>query len=182
MATFITINKNFTSGLDFWILNPILTITPPFNKLYKRDKSKNKEYSSKEMYAIYFIEEVDETLNLFARYSYEDTLKMLKDDFSINVDMNDEVFKECQRAYPDVALTTVEKSLKDLGNFINKRKDTLLKMEVTLENIDILDKAMARNLKIYQDYEKVLTLFNHDKKKTIVRGGRDLSMSEQGLL
>lgn len=182
MATFVTINKTFTNGEDFWELNPVLCVTPPFNKLYNRDKSVNKKTSSKEMYTIYFLEEVDEELNLFARYSEIEAIKLLKSDFSLDVNINDKTFKECRESYPSIALTTVEKSLKDLGNFINKRKDTLLKMEITLENIELLDKAMARNLKIYQDYEKILSLFNHEKRKTLVRGGRDLSMSEKQLL
>jgi len=46
------ISKNWNTDENYWQMNPIIKTISQFNKLYTSDKSKNKQKSSKIMWAI----------------------------------------------------------------------------------------------------------------------------------
>ena len=105
--SFTNIRKDFDPKQNFWDINPQLTMYKPFSKLYKRDKSKNKEQSSKEMWTIMFLSDPDDMVNKFARIPYNERLEMLKEEYYPEFDEEDEDIAECLEKYPMECLTAV---------------------------------------------------------------------------
>jgi hypothetical protein len=177
----ININKNFSPEQNFWDLNAQLAIIKPFSILYNNDKSKDKKQSSDQAWCIFFISESDETKNLFFRIPEKERIEMLEEVYGLKL-ANNKFVKDCIDAYPELVMTSVERSLKDMKDLLTKRAKVLLKMDYNLETGKFIDDAIAKNLKIYQDFEKIQVMFNQEQKKTIVRGGRQLSAMERGEL
>ena len=61
---------------NFWEVNPQLVYIPPFSELYNKDKSKNKEKSSKNMWCIFFMSDPDEDKNKFYRIPEKERLEI----------------------------------------------------------------------------------------------------------
>jgi hypothetical protein len=182
MSNLVTINKNFSIEDSFWHLNPQLVIMKPFSKLYNADKSKDKMESSKQMWCVFFCSSADEENNLFYRIPIEERKEMLKETYVPKINWNDSLFKECCDSYPLLCMNSTERALQEMKEFLMKRKKALLAMDYNLESMKHIDAAIGANLKIYQDFEKIEALFMQEKKKTIVRGGRNLSLAEKGIL
>jgi len=75
-------SENVNHLLDFWDVNPLFNLYPPFNKL-KDDKD-----SSKLMWFIVLMQYPDEEVNIFFRISEEERRKILEENL-INPDYSD---------------------------------------------------------------------------------------------
>ena len=186
---------------NFWELNPQLKIMLPFHKLYKRDKSKNKDISSKEMWCIFFMEEVDEEFNKFAKVKFEERAKILKETFYM-IDLNDEVIQECIEGYNTYMLTLVarafkeeQKSMIDRGEIIRSTPYTFDEYErdnkdriiyaggrpvVRKGTAKDLDAIRKNSVAIYEAYEKIEKKFLDEKGTLRIHGGRSETSREKG--
>jgi len=192
------INKPHNPEDNFWELNPQMKYYKPFNKLYERDKSEDKIYSSKEMHVIFFMCDPDEDLNIYYRMSDADRLSMLKETYCPEVDLEDEVFLECLEAYPFEMLDAVERALKIEKDQLKKRTKLIENTELTLDRTEIVEdgrggqktvtiKGTASQIntlqkdfpKIMQQYEEVEQKFLKNKEVAKVRGGSKLSKAEK---
>ena len=200
--SFTNIKKDFDPKQNFWDINPQLTMYKPFSKLYKRDKSKNKEQSSKEMWTIMFLSDPDDMVNKFARMPYNERLEMLKEEYYPEFDEEDEDIAECLEKYPMECLTAVERAFKEEVDSLVKRVKFIKNSEYTFDDVERdhngnvifisgkpmvrkgtatdLDRMRANTKKIYDQYEEVENAFIKERNEARVVGGRKESLSERG--
>lgn len=181
----VKIKKDFSPDSNFWEQNPQLAYMAPFSKLYQKDKGKEKDRSSKQMWVIFFMCDPDEDKNKFYRIGYDTRLAMLKETYFAGFNEADELIQECMAAYPERCLTAVEKSLKQeidsmsaLVNYIT----TIDYESISLDDIKKLVAIRAQTPKVMDNYEKLQAKFMKEKVETRLRGGRKESKSEKKLL
>jgi hypothetical protein len=164
---------------NFWGVNPQLSFMKPFSDLYERDQSEGKEQSSLDMWVIFFLSDPDEEKNKFYRIPEKERIDMLKDTFH-DIDLDDELIKECIDQYPAICLLSVERALKDEKDALSKRAKFLAKAEYDFETMKDLDNAYSKTSKIYENFEAIEQKFLTHREKSRVKGGRKESASEKG--
>lgn len=182
MSKLIKINKSFDFSKTFWDLNPSLIYMKPFSLLYNSDTTKNKEVSSKQMWFVFFMEDPDEEENKFFRIPSQDREQMLKETMLENIDVETSEVKLCREQYNVLCLDAIERTLKEQKEHLLRRSKSLTELPYNLNTMKDIDTAYSKNLKIYEDFKRIETLFNQSKKEQTARGGRQLTMSEKKLL
>jgi len=203
MSKLTEMNKNFdvlAKDFNFWQLNPQLALMKPFSALYNRDTTKGKEISSKEISVVFFMCEVDDEVNKFARIPKQDRLAMLKETFYADIDIEDPLIVQCMDEYPMLAMSAIERALKEeidsmvqRARFIEETQRTNYTLDdlVPIGNNRWINKkgtatqldAMRKNTPaIYKNYEKLEEQFLEFKKSSRVKGGRKESLAERGIL
>lgn len=190
---------NFTNKTDYhdknyniWKENPQLINISPFNKLYKRDPN-----NSKDMIMVWFLSEPDVDKNNFYRIPYHERLKMLKETFYEDFDVDDELIQECLAAYPLACLSPVERALKeeidsmtDRAKVIRTTAYTLDKTVIGANGKPMIEKGTASQIdnlrkatpKLLEVYEKLMERFLEQQNALRVKGGRKLTEREKGNL
>ena len=170
--------ENYSPINNFWDYNPQFTLVNPFRKLWKNDRSKNKNASSNLMWAIALIyhpksdlyniankeEKISETV---LGIKLADTEKYWEDN------------KEYVDAFIEAALTQAEKSLLSWCDYMKKRDVYLKNTEYYFDQYKVdkmgnnvlsktgqyivekgtaeqLDKAWGASKSMWADYEKII--------------------------
>lgn len=181
-------------AVNFWVLNPQMKIYKPFNKLYNKDESKDKEFSSRQMWTVFFLCHPDEEDNIFYRMPDEEKRKMLKETFVPDIDWEDDDFMECVDRYPIECMTIVERTLAEEKQNLIKRTKLINETEWTLDRTEFDGKKMVtvkgtasqiNNLMkdsrtIYDRYKQIEEEFLKEKETNRAKGGRKISLSERG--
>jgi hypothetical protein len=178
----ITINKNFNKDANFWIENPQLALIKPFALLYNRDKTKDKNVSSKEMWSIFFLACPDESENKLYRIPIEERKLTIKELYFPDIKYDDALFTQCVDEYPFVCMSAVERTVKESKDFLIRRANFLKTAEYNIETMKEIDNAVSKSLKIYEDFAKIEALFDTSKKEQVARGNRKLTLSEKQLI
>ena len=162
---------------NFWKEYPGLEYQEEFNKLYEGDTSKDKQKSSKIMWAIYLC--VHPESNLYNDPNKEDTIirTFIKDDTFKWSDYEDLIY-----AYKDVSLTTAEKALQNWNELMIMRDKSLKKLytetmqEQDIPNLEKLDKILSNTPKMFNDYAKIKK--DYEEEKTQLKGKSVKSLSD----
>ena len=97
--------------INFWEINPQLTLIAPFRELYERDKSKNKETSSLEMWCVFMYcdPSYDNKIYRLPPDKKLDAIKFLNNDFN----KEEEVIAKCITEYDVHCLTSAARAFKE---------------------------------------------------------------------
>lgn len=177
MSSFSNINKS-QSG-NFWQLNPHIKHVEPFSHMYSKDKTKNKEQSSDDMWCVLWMTDPDEEVNKYYRIAKDERLEICK---SYNKNFNPEhpIIKEALEKYPFLCLTADELAYKLQKDQLIEISKFLSEQPITLETAkDIID-LKAKMPKIYQDFEKIDKMFKTNKSEQRIFGGRKQTAREKG--
>lgn len=186
---------------NIYDLNPHLKYIPIYKDIYERDKSKNKEKASTEIWSVFIMECVDEETNKYIKYDNETKLQIIKDK---KVNIEDELIVKARKRYSVDLMSKAEKSLKSMYEQLEQRENFLLANPYTVQWYDIDDKGnpkkagntlVPKYLKpnerdkmvletedLYNALKRSQDLFVKDKNNRRVVGGRTESLSEQGKL
>jgi len=182
----VTISSKFNdSDYNFWDDNMQLSIMKPFSELYNRDKSDNKNVSSKEMVCIFYMCDPDPDKNKFYRIPENERLQMLKETYYNDFDEAEKVVSKCIEEYAFLNLSAVKRALKEEIDSMRKRASFIANFEYEdksisdIKNFDMVRKATPQ---ILEAYEKIEEKFLKEKTSSRVRGGRRKSKAEQKLL
>lgn len=179
---------------NFWENNPQFKIYSPFSLLYEKDKSKNKEFSSRQMWTIFFMCDPDEDDNIFYRITSNERKVMLSETFVKDLDWDDPTFVKCLESYPIECMTAVQRAYAEEKNQLQKRAKLISDTELTLDSTEFLgDKVIVvkgtatqinmlqkDSLSIYQKYQKIEEEFIKEKQSLRAKGGSKLTKSEKG--
>lgn len=180
MSSFATINK--TQSGNFWELNPHIIYVEPFASMYTKDKSKNKELSSKDMWCILWLADPDEEVNKYYRIVDKDERLSICQSFHKDFDPEHPLIVEALEKYPFLCLTADELAYKLQKDQLIEISQFLSKQEINLATVkDIID-LKAKMPKIYQDFEKVDKLFQKNKSESRVWGRKTQTAREKGHL
>lgn len=183
MKDFVQINSNWTPETNFWEINPQFTLVNPFAKMYKLDESKNKETSSKYMWAVFFLCYPHESKNILANYPESEKKEYITKNYFPEIDWNDNLFAECLEEFPMKGMTFIQRALKDERDSLAQRAQFLRNTEYSLKTASVLDRMRTNTEEIYENLRIALEKFETEQEEIgRVWGGREESISEQGLL
>jgi len=162
---------------NFWKEFPGIIIHELFNDLYTCDKSKDKEKSSKIMWAIYLVMNPESNL-------YNDPNKELsvKNNWLKDKTFKWEDYETHKNAYRDLVLSTAEKALQNWNELMIMRDKTLKELytknlvDGDVSNLEKLDKILANTAKLFNDYSKIKK--EYEEEKTTKKGKSISSLSD----
>ena len=199
----INVKKEYDpKKINWWDIHPQMIYYSPFDKLYKRDNSKDKWISSNEMWTIFYISYPDDELNSFYRMGADKALEVLKETFYEDFNKEDILLSECIELFPHECLTAIERALKDEIDSMVQRSIVLRTTEYTLDDYERnddgtlflnsrgqaisikgtstqLDKARSLTPKLYENYEKLKDKFLKEQGSAKLLGGRVQSKQEK---
>jgi len=200
---FVTAQPPFDIRINFWDKNYQIALMSPFKKLYQRDKSKDKDISSKEMWCLWLW--CDTSSENKMRRLNEDTKKDAILTYYPEFDFDDEVIKECIEKYELFLLTPAAKAFKEEEESLIKRAKFIKNTEYTFDSVEKdakgavvyvagkpmvrkgtakdLDSMRANTLKLYQQYDEVRKMFiDEESNLRIWGGGTESLLDSAGLI
>jgi hypothetical protein len=179
---------------NFWKHYPELIFAPTMAELYNSDKTKNKSYSSKIMWAIHMCESPNSKFYNRPNKYTEIAEKFIKDSNFLWEDN-----QELLSSYKDSALTDAERALTDWNELMNFRKTHIRQLYVDAIDGDVdydeegnetkvlntkqlldLDKMLAATPKLFEDYKKIKQDYEEEKIKG--KGKRLGSLTDEDVI
>lgn len=182
----MSIVKTFDEHQNFWKVNPQFKIMGPFKRLHDEDKTKDKNKSSKIMWAIAFRLDPSDH-NIYRNLPDDDKMNYLKKDFLKDSKFQWEDYDEEITFYKSMILTQAQKSLVSWNEILELRdkelknwyKEALKTKDINL--ITELDKIVSLTAKFFADYRKIKEDF--DKEDDLISrgsGNKIKSLSDSG--
>ena len=164
---------------SFWDTYPELVMLESFNALHHKDSSKNKQDSSRKMWAIYYAHNPESKF-----FNMPNKLLVLARDFLKDPEFNWDSIRNQVFTYKELVLTPAERGLVNWTEIMNVRDESLKNMykdailERNLKELVELDKMLANTAKLFQDYKKIKQ--EYDEDKTTRKGKSIASLSDSG--
>lgn len=172
--------QSFEVKRNFWEENPQYLSVKECEDIYKKDKTKNKSKSSNLMWGI--------CLYLHPKSIYSDVSlskrgEIIEEDFLKNQELlpktkNKALVEKCKILF----LSRNERVSKSWGDKLDERFELLDSIQMTLENMEDIDKAMARTEKLWKTYQLCLKDLADEAALGETKGGVEESLSEKGLI
>ena len=162
---------------SFWDEYPELKIPNAFNELYTKDKSKDKNKSSRIMWAIHLHSHPESKL-----YNLPDKEEVIARDFIKEKDFKWETYGDLLELYRNVVLTPAERALQNWDEIMSLRDKGVkefYKEAIDAKDADIilkLDKALAATPKMFDDYKRIKE--SYEEEKTKKKGTKISSLSD----
>ena len=160
--------ERFDTEANFWKLHPQLQIPQEFAAIYKEDKSKTKSKSSQIMWAIALLVDPD---SKFANISFPTRKDIISKDF----------LKDAINFYESSLITPAKRQLL-VWNKKMDEKTRYLDVLTYEENADTIEGLLKTNVKLFEDYERLLKLVDKETNEGSTKGGGEESASEKGLI
>jgi hypothetical protein len=159
----------FEKYSNFWEINPNYRIVPEFNELWKKDRSENKNQSSKKMWYIAFMNDisVDNTMRNIPQVERK---AILLEELGID-EINEAELTLAIKRYIELGETPAIKALKAWNDKIEERAKFLSETSYSLDNAETLDKLLSNTPKIYGDYQRVLKELTQEGGDSNGKGG-----------
>lgn len=177
----MSVLSNFDTNANFWELNAQLKIPKLFKEFYTKDKSKNKAYSSKIMWAIAQLVDNSEE-NRFRNLLIEDRKLLLKEDFLEDDSFEWEAYQEYIDLYTSLNMSKSERSLLIYETKLEERDSFIKTTQYTLDNASGLDKIISSTKSIFDLINKLRDEIKKEKDVGETKGAMEESASEKGLL
>lgn len=161
---------------NFWELYPELKIL--FSKLYKSDKSRGKDNSSKTMW---FISLFTDSNSKYINVPEEERIELLCEEY-----MNDSKFYVNRKELLDELIelyrlsfeSPMQRHLRQWNNSLNDRTKFLATMKYSLDNFEELDKMAANTPKIYKAISDLRAELEKEEGDGNLKGGAKESLSD----
>lgn len=192
-----SIVKIWEPNENYWELHPVVKTIPEFNKFYSEDKSKNKDVSSRIMWAIAFYVDQHEN-NTWKNVLEEDKIKLIEEDYmkGYKFSFNDSKIKHLAEVYLNTCMTIPEKELYILIKKLQERSEFIKNTPYSLDyfeetdkgykkikgTAEQLDKMITGTYNIYKQIDQITKNIQEDANKGATRGGVTESASEKGLM
>ncbi|GIU70127.1 MAG: hypothetical protein KatS3mg002_1363 [Candidatus Woesearchaeota archaeon] len=166
--------SEFNIDSNFWELNPHFKYLTEFKELYEKDKSKNKEFSSKQLWAIALYVDINSP---FRRMAPEIRKKEI-----LNYLTNKHKWEDLEpyfQKYEQVCLTEKQQLFKSWGDKLRAREKFIRDTEYKASTFKMLDQMMADTKKMWDNYKQVEAEMIEEARQEIIRGGRKKSKSER---
>jgi hypothetical protein len=199
---FVKIQPPFDVRVNFWDKNYQIAFIKPFNELYENDKSKNKEFSSKQMWGLWLHQDPSSE-NKIGKLPKQQKLESIKL-YCPEFDEEDEIIKRCLESYNQHCLSPAAKAFKEEEMSLAKRSKFITETDYTFDSIELnakgepiyiagkpmvkkgtateLDRMRANTLKIYQQYQEVQKMFQEEEGNVRIWGGGTEGMLDEGSL
>lgn len=166
---------------NFWDINSELLVIGIFNKYHKEDKSKNKEESSRIMWAVHFALHPESKF-----YNLPNKYELLAKDFLKKPDFDWSKINDIMITFKESVLSDAERALTNWGEIMSMR-DTSIKdlYKKAIEHADTdelvkIDKMLANTPKLFEDYKKIKK--DYEEEKIHKKGKKINSLSDDNEL
>ena len=170
-----------THDNNFWELNSDLVILDEFSKLYYKDKSKDKQDSSKILLAIFYAYNPESKF-----FNYPNKQEVISQSFLKDPKFKWEDYKDLIEAYKNIVLTDAERALINWNEIMTMRDQSIKDLyKKAIEDSDTdelvkIDKMLANTPKMFEDYKKIKK--DYEEEKVTKKGKTIASLSDSGEL
>lgn len=170
-----------THDNNFWELNSDLVILDEFSKLYYKDKSKDKQDSSKILWAIFYAYNPESKF-----FNYPNKQEVISTSFLKDPKFKWEDYKDLIEAYKNIVLTDAERALINWNEIMTMRDQSIKDLyKKAIEDSDTdelvkIDKMLANTPKMFEDYKKIKK--DYEEEKVTKKGKTIASLSDSGEL
>lgn len=170
--------KTFSVDSNFWDLYPNLKVPEVFSNLYKDDKSKKKEDSSKIMWAICLCYD---TKSEFYNLPLEDRIKLVEKDYlkKDNILKSKEI-KPLIEMFTKLSDTPALRQLRIWNNKMDEKTSFIEKTPYNDETWEMLDKMILNNKAMYAEYMRIQKELVEEGIESSIKGDKELSLSDSG--
>lgn len=168
--------------VNFWEINPTFQIL--CDNLYNTDKSKNKDLSSKIMWAFYLAMHPDSDF-----YNLSNKRELIVDKFLKLKGFSWDKYTEEESVFKEHGLSQAQRSLYDWNEYMKDRTNVLKSTPYILQDYidkdgnlvkataEQLDKAWGVTPKMYSEYDKIQKSLKEEEYKT-GRGNKIKSLTD----
>lgn len=170
-----------THDNSFWEVNSDLIILDEFSKLYYKDKSKDKQDSSKILWAIFYAYNPESKF-----FNYPNKQEVISQSFLKDPKFKWEDYKDLIEAYKNIVLTDAERALINWNEIMTMRDQSIKDLyKKAIEDSDTdelvkIDKMLANTPKMFEDYKKIKK--DYEEEKVTKKGKTIASLSDSGEL
>ena len=164
---------------NYWELNPEILILEEFSKFYTQDSSKNKQDSSKILWAVYYAFHPESKF-----FNYPNKLEILAKDFIKDPKFKWSKVSGITEAFKNLILSDVERALANWNEIMIMRDNSLKELyKLAIEQGDTdelvkLDKMLSNTPKMFEDYKKIKK--DYEEEKVTKKGKSISSISDSG--
>lgn len=169
--------NNFDTKENFWKVNKQLVIPEEFENFRYNDRSRDKEESSKIMWAIALLLDPD---SKFKRLRLQDRKSLIAKDFLKNEKFQWDKYKDIINFYEKLILTPAQRQLMIWEQKLDEKTELMAVTTYDLDNAEILEKLLASNSKLFAELERIKEQLEREDDSGIVQGGAEESASEKG--
>lgn len=175
----MSIVNNFSTDANFWDANPMLKLPLPFKELYDEDKSKNKNKSSRIMWAIALVYDPE---SKFINLPLPTRMLLVRDEFIGDTEFNFEDYLDQRTMYEELVLTPARRQLVEWNRIMDEKSALLRSMRYTKETWEMIEKMLISNVKLYDELERISESLEKEGNEGQVKGGAVESASESKLI
>lgn len=177
----MTIINNFDTDMSFWELYPEFKIALSFKDLYKSDKSRGKDVSSKKMWFV--------VLNYapnsrFINVPEEERLQIIGEDYMGKENYyweNEKILLPLIEDFFKLNDTPTERHLRQWTKTLEDRTTFLSNTTYDLNNYEKLDKMAANTAGLMETFKKIKEMIMKEKSNEgSIKGGGQASLADSG--
>jgi hypothetical protein len=164
---------------NYWDTNVELLILPSFSKLHTKDKSKNKEESSKIMWAMFYAYHPESKF-----FHYPNKQETIEKSFIKDSKFKWDHYKDIIEDFKNLVLSDAERALLSWNEIMIMRDNSIKELyKKALESCDTdelvkIDKMLANTPKMFEDYKKIKK--DYEEERTTKKGKKILSLTDSG--
>jgi len=170
--------NGFDVEVNFWRANPQLKVPQPFADILSKDKSKGKSKSSQIMWAIALLVDPD---SKFSNISLGNRRKMIAEDYLKDAKFKWADVKAACQYYESMLITPTKRQLSVWKQKMDEKSIYLAELTYE-EDSATIEKLLSTNIKLFEDYERLLRMVEKEKDEGATKGGAVESASETGLI
>lgn len=169
---------NFNTDENFWTLHPDFKLALSFKSLYKSDKSRNKETSSKLMWYIAL------AYHITSRYYNlpdEEKSAVIGGDYMDDeqyYDKNKEKLIPLINDFKKISLSPAQRHLMEWDKKLNERSKFISSLEYNLDTFEDLDKMAVNTPKLYDTFKKIKEDLSKEEGEGTGKGGAIASLND----
>lgn len=171
--------NNFETNNNFWKVNKQLSIPEEFESFRYNDRSRDKEESSKIMWAIALLLDPD---SKFKRLRLQDRKTLIAKDFLKNEKFQWEKYKDITTFYEKLILTPAQRQLMIWEQKLDEKTELMSVTTYDLDNAEMLEKLLASNSKLFTELERIKEQLEREDDGGKTQGGSEESAVEKGLI
>ena len=167
---------------NFWKVNGHLEAIKEFKDFIKADKSRNKEDSSKIMWAIFLLYHKKSP---YTGENIQAKKKYISDDFLLNPSFpweKDDKIAVVINRFKDRLISPARRFLYEWQEKLEERSKFMASIPYNAETADLLDKMMEKTYKMHEMYKKALESISEEEKEGVREGNAEESLLEKGLI
>lgn len=170
-----------THDNNFWEQNSDLIILDEFAKLYHKDKSKDKQDSSRILWAIFYAYSPESKF-----FNYPNKQEVIAQSFLKDTKFRWEDYKDLIDAYKNLVLSDAERALINWNEIMTMRDQSIKDLykkaieESDTDELVKIDKMLANTPKMFEDYKKIKK--DYEEEKVTKKGKTIASLSDSGEL